>query len=468
MNESLLRLYHSLPAPVQTLAATTRGLYLRAWRYGPQSEALIRNARARERWNPAQWNRWQQARLAGILDHAARAVPYYREHWQERYARGDRSSATKLENWPVLEKETLRAAPHRFVADGIRTGRLYHEHTSGTTGKPVDLYRPVETVRQLYALSELRERRWYGVSVRDRWAILGGQLVAPVGRRRPPFWVWNAALNQLYMSSYHLAPDLVGHYLDALRAYRITYLWGYASALYELALEALRRGRRDLAMTVAITNAEPLYDHQRQVIADAFQCPVRETYGMAELVMSASECEAGRLHLWPEVGVVEVHGAENAGDMSGDFVCTGLLNPAMPLIRYRVGDRGALAPSEQPCACGRTLPVVDHIAGRQDDVVYTRDGRRVGRLDPVFKAKLPIHEAQIVQETLDRIRVRVVPAPGFDESASTAIRDRMRARVGPMDIIVEAVAEIPRTAQGKFRAVVSALPAEERQVVGAA
>ena len=159
MNESLLRLYHTLPTPLQTLAATTRGLYLRAWRYGAQSDALIRSAQERERWSADQWQQWQKQRLAALLDHAARTVPYYRQHWQKRFASGDRSSPSELANWPVLEKEVLRAMPHKFLADGTQVRHLYHEHTSGTTGKPVDLYRPAATVRQLYALSELRERR---------------------------------------------------------------------------------------------------------------------------------------------------------------------------------------------------------------------------------------------------------------------------------------------------------------------
>src|SRR5207249_10246507 len=64
------------------------------------------------------------------------------------------------------------------------------------------------TVETLYALSVTRTREWHGVSRSDRWAMLGGQLVVATERRRPPFWVWNAALRQLYMSSYHLAPDL--------------------------------------------------------------------------------------------------------------------------------------------------------------------------------------------------------------------------------------------------------------------
>jgi phenylacetate-CoA ligase len=97
-------------------------------------------------------------------------------------------------------------------------------------------------------------------------------------------------------------------------------------------------------MTVAITNAEPVFEYQRKMISKAFRCPVRETYGMAEIVASASECHKNQLHLWPEVGWIEVfeNGQAVKNGTSGDLVCTGLFNADMPLIRYRVGDRGSL------------------------------------------------------------------------------------------------------------------------------
>lgn len=207
-----------------------------------------------------------------------------------------------------------------------------------------------------YALFEARTRRWNGVSRHENWAILGGQLIASTNTRRPPFWVWNAPMNQLYMSTYHLAPDLIPYYCDALKRYRIKYVQAYPSALYSIAQEVLRLGRKDLHMVVVIANAEPLFDYQRQTISEAFNCPVRETYGMAEFVASASECARGQLHLWPEVGRVEVfEGAQPVDNGSpGDLICTGLLNSDMPLIRYYIGDRGALLAAKGPCSCGRT------------------------------------------------------------------------------------------------------------------
>ena len=271
-------------------------------------------------------------------------------------------------------------------------------------------------------------------------------------------------MHQLYMSSYHLSPALIPHYLDALQRYKITYLWGYTSALYALAQEAIRLGRSDVTMTVAITNAEPVFDYQRDAISRAFHCPVRETYGMAEVVMAAEECEAGRLHSWPEVGWQEVVGPADEpvppGE-SGDLLSTGLLNADMPLVRYRIGDRGALAPSNAVCECGRALPLISRIEGRVDDVLYTADGRQIGRLDPVFKAELPIHEAQIVQEALDRVVVRYVPAPGFGPDDEQSIADRLRERMGPVNVTFEVLDEVPRTKNGKFRAVLCNIPADE-------
>jgi phenylacetate-CoA ligase len=225
----------------------------------------------------------------------------------------------------------------------------------------------------------------------------------------------------------------------------------------------LRLRVRDLGIAAVITNAEPLLPAQRERIEAAFGCPVRESYGMSEIVAAASECEAGAMHLWPEAGVLEVVEGETAlpPGVVGDLLSTGLMNPDMPLIRYRTGDRCALGPERPQCACGRTLPLLDRIEGRSDDVVYTRDGRRVGRLDPLYKASLPIQEAQIVQERLDRIRVVYVPDSGFSAASGAQLSALLRERLGDVEVILDPVERVPRGANGKFRAVLCQLPPDE-------
>jgi len=452
-----LKLFHAMPVFLRSLIASGHGYTLRSWRYGGETAALIEEYLERETWNKDKWKTWQEERLAYILHRAATQVGYYRDQWDQRRRQGDRASVEILENWPILSKEAVRSAPTQFVADDCDIRKMYNEHTSGTTGKSLDLWWSHETVKRWYALFEARWRRWYGVSRHDRWAILGGQLVTPVTQRRPPFWVWNAGLNQLYMSSYHLAPDLIPAYLEALKEYNIIYLWGYTSALYMLAIETLRLKRTDIQMKVAITNAEPVNDYQREAIAAAFHCPVRETYGMSELVGAASECQDGHLHIWPEVGILEVmqDNVHVPANTTGDLIGSGLFNEDMPLIRYRVGDRGSVDQSNNMCSCGRTLPLLHSVEGRIDDVLYTIDGRQIGRLDPIFKANLPVIEAQIIQESLSQIIVRFVPAPEYQQKDGESIIERLKERMGDIQVTLDPVSKLPIEHNGKFRAVIS-------------
>lgn len=456
MTQLLLGLYHRLPAPARSAAATLRGWYLNRWRDGAEKQALVAQALERDRWSAARWTAWRDERLAFILHRAATQVPYYRKYWEVRRRQGHRASWELLENWPVLQKETVRANPRAFVAGDCDPRRMLPEQTSGTTGTPLELWRSRATVASLYALATARTRAWDGIDAGGRWARLGGQLVTPVRQRRPPFWVWNAAMRQLYLSSYHLAPDLLPHYLDALARYRITFIAGYPSSIHALAQAALRAGRTDIRLRAVYTNAEPLYAEQRQTITAAFGCPVRQTYGMAETVAAASECGAARLHQWPEAGHVEVQA-------DGELICTGLLNADMPLIRYRVGDRGRFASADYtPCACGRTLPVFASIEGRCDDVLVTRDGRAAGPLDPIFDGLRAVREAQIVQERLEVVRVRVAPTAEFGAEHERRITLGVKDRMGDVHVIVDLVDVIPRTANGKLRAVICNLSPAER------
>lgn len=453
-----VRLYHMLPPVCRSVVASLRGLGLRSWRYGSDTDVLVAQALERDTWDASRWRTWQEERLAFVLRRAASRVPFYRRQWEERRARGDRASVERLENWPILDKESVREAPESFVADDCDLRRMFHEHTSGTTGKPLDLWWSRDTVRAWYALFEARIRRWNGVSRHDRWAILGGQLVVPVEKRRPPFWVWNAGLHQLYMSSYHLSVETVSAYFEALRRYHVISVVGYPSALSFLAQVGLEQGLRPPPLRVVISNAEPLYASQRDAIGRAFACPVRDTYGMAEIVAAASECESGSLHQWPEVGRIEVlqdDSDERAEGGSGRLICTGLLNADMPLVRYAIGDRGAFVASDRMCPCGRALARLAAIDGRSDDVILTPDGRRVGRLDPVFKASLRIREAQIVQTSDYSISVRLVPADGYGPSDAREIVRAVQQRVGhSVAVTIATVNAIPRTAAGKVRGVI--------------
>lgn len=176
-----------MPVFSRSLVASARGYYLRWWRYDKETDRLVEEALERDMWNETQWADWRAKRLSYILNRAATQVPYYRRHWEEKRRQGDTASWKILENWPILEKQTLRESSKEFVADDCTISKMFHDHTSGTTGTSLDLWFSFQSVKQWYALLEARAKIWYGISRKDRWAILGGQLVTPVGQQNLHF-----------------------------------------------------------------------------------------------------------------------------------------------------------------------------------------------------------------------------------------------------------------------------------------
>jgi phenylacetate-CoA ligase len=455
----LMKVYQYLPVPFRSLAVSARGIQLRWLRYGQETEELVSEALERDNWNLDQWKTWQEEHLSQLLHRAATRVPYYRERWGEMRRQGNHSSIEYLENWPILMKNAVRANPLAFVADDCNSKKMVVDHTSGTTGTPLQVYLSRKTIRSWYALFEARARRWNSVSYHEKWAILGGQLVVPFSQEKPPFWVLNKALNQLYLSTHHISANTAPNYIQELNRFKPSHMIVYPSSASLLARLMESEKPEEGSLRVIISNAEYLTNAARKNIERYFGCPVRNTYGMAELAVMATECNNGHLHLWPEAGYVEIMADQGIEPVTpggiGRIISTGLLNIDMPLIRYETGDRGSIDPNNLDC--DKKLPILRSLNGRCNDLVITKDGRSVFWLNPVLY-DLPVAEAQIIQKSPDEIRVKVVPAAGFITENTYEIVSRMKQRLGnEVNVIVETVQEIPRTKAGKFQAVLSEL-----------
>ena len=450
MNKVIRTIFDHMPSYGKDLIVSLYGSFRNSWRYNRDSAALIEEAGLREEWSLSQWKIYQENCLDKLLHRAYHHIPYYRNHWSKRRQKGDQSSYTNLENWPVIDKQVVRSSTLAFLAESCNPKKMYHEHTGGTSGSPLNVYWSKETTLRYYAIFERRIRNWHGVSKDTRYGILGGQMLIPFSRNKPPFWVRNLSMNQLYMSSYHIRKDSVAAYINAMNSFEIDYLFGYASSLYSIALLGLSQNLTFPSLRVVISNAEPLFDYQAELITKAFGCPVVNTYGMSELVAAActSPTSNGFMELWPEVGFIE-----NVTSIETErIVSTGILNQDMGLIRYDVGDNGKFA---YPSTGKIDYYKIQQLEGRNDDLVTTRDGRRIGRLDTVFKRDLGILEAQIVQEDIGTFTIYVVPDETYEKSTSRILIESLKERVGKADVTVVPIEKIPRTRMGKFRAVIS-------------
>lgn len=449
------RIYNRAPLAAQNALVSAYGVYWKWLRFGGSFSASLAAYRARERYSPEQWAAWQAERLRELLTLAAGHVPYYRDTWSA--AQKQAARAGDLASLPLLEKDPLRADPCQFVREDAHPLHLKHFLTSGSTGTPIETIWTVSELRDSLAVREARSANWAGTSFRLPRATFSGRMVEPDPASRGPFHRFNAAERQVYYSAFHLRPDTAVRYVDALRQHRVEWMTGYAVSFYLLARFILEQGLRVPPLKAVVTTSEKLTPEMRAVMEQAYGCRIYEEYSTVENALFASECEHGRLHVSPDVGAVEIlrpDGTPCLPGEPGEVVTTCLMRSHQPLIRYRLGDVAAW--DDQPCPCGRSMPVLREVIGRIEDVVVGPDGRQMVRFHGIFTGQPHVREGQIIQERLDLIRVLVVPAAGFTPDDERDIVARMRQRLGnDVQIAVEQVAQIPRTRAGKFQAVIS-------------
>jgi phenylacetate-CoA ligase len=458
------RIYGRLPRAAQHAAATVQGALYYATRYAGAFHDQLALLKATEFAPADQLEELQNSALHDMVRFALAYVPYYRRIGRELgIDPQDARSVAGLQLFPVTRKDAVRERPQDFRPEYSFDEPLISWTTSGTTGKPLQLTYTRNAVRRLYAFVEIY-REQAGLHRRSRRAQFTGKVIVPQTPREKVFWRYDLANNAMLLSLTHLHPDNLSAYLAALRAFQPEYVCGYPSAIALLAQQCLRERGLPLPLKAVLTTAETLHPAQRATIESAFSTRVCDQYGQAEMQSFWYECPSGSMHVHPLAGVTEIlrdDGSPAAPGETGHVVLTGLLNRAMPFIRYRIGDMAARV--DERCECGRRMPIIRRIDGRIEDYLYTRERGFVTRLDPAFKGISNIVESQLIQETMDRIVLRYVPAERFTEADLNGLLYRLRDRLGDgVEIAPEAVGSIPRGPNGKFRAVISHLPRELR------
>lgn len=449
------RIYEHSPVLAQHAMVSLYGWKLARLRYGGDFEKHLQELLRSERFSREELAEYRDEQLRRLIRHCYENVPYYAQMFRDlRITPQDIQTATDLEKLPVLTKETVQSQRERFYARNYLSKPCEIIHTSGTTGTTLRIRVDTNGRRKNYAFFS-RLKLWAGVDPLPRTATFAGRTIVPVATRRPPFWRYNLPAKTLLFSSYHLSEKNLPAYLAKLRAWNPELIDSYPSSMETVAAYALANDIEGPRPRAIITSSETLRPDQREAVCRAFRTRVFDQYGCAEQACFISECERGTYHVHPEFGVTEFLPDSAASPESGyRIVATGFTNWAMPLLRYDMGDLAI--PSRRRCDCGREFPVVEQLVGRMDDILIAPDGRRIGRLDPIFKGLQSIRRAQIVQESLRQIRVRIVPGVGFVPAHQESIRHELEKRLGrDLEYAFELVEEIPVGARGKFRAVIS-------------
>ena len=401
-----------------------------------------------QRFDAASLKNIQLERAQELVTHCYEYVPYYRKLFKKiGFIPSDMRTLDDLKAIPVLTKEMIRQNAADLLATNARIFGPSLSHSGGTTGTALEFY--VDRPSNIMEFAAVwRHWNWAGYRFGDRFCDLRGRII----KGKKPY-VYDRRLNALFLSSYRMTPRLVREYAVAMRSFKPVIIRGYPSAIDVFAQFLCEEGIDDIRPKAVVTSSETLLAHQRKNVERAFGCVVFDTYGLEERSAAAGQCSYGRLHEDSEYGIISYEGPEH------EMICTGLHNFAMPLIRYRTNDIGA--PSSERCPCGRGLPVIASIIGRVEDMIRTPDGRYVAGsgLSVALKHSAGIKMSQIVQEKIDAMTIRVVRSAGYGDHDEQKLLAGLRDRVGEaIAIRVEYVDDIPLTAAGKLKFVVSKMP----------
>ena len=410
-------------------------------------------------WPAATLAALQSRQLESLLRHAYQTVPYYKGILDA--AAIDTSQPLTPERWaqiPLLTRQALQDHARNLLSHTVPSGhgKTYQKKTSGSTGKQIKVT-DTDANRLFWQASTLRDHLWHQ---RD----FSGRLVAIRSGRNAddPLSVkdhasWGPSTNQVYRTGpstvfYQRMP--IDRQAEQLRSLDPAYLLMYPSNAVRLANYFRAHGLRLPNLREVMTYGETVLPETREVCQNAWGVAVSDMYSCEEVGYIALQCpQADHYHCQSESVLVEVlddEGRPCSPGQIGKVVLTSLHNFAMPLIRYQNQDYAEVGP---PCPCGRGLPVIKRVLGRQRNMAKCTDGTQFWpRLSPKIWEEIGvIDELQLVQRDIDHIELRMVCQQPLDDVQQRNLSNGLAEAFGqPYHFSIRYHEETLRHENGKF------------------
>ena len=390
----------------------------------------------------------QQHRLTRLLHHAYHQVPYYREVMQA-------GADTPLAQMPILTKALLQTHLMSLLASDVDRTQLIEDASGGSTGQPTRFYKDI-TYWQRRSTDQIRHDRWSGWDIGEPYGLIWGASQDLQGLASLKQSIVTRYIHRCYpLDAFNLSHADMQAYQQQLESVQPRMLLGYAGALAQFAayLQQYAPNHRIRPRGI-VSSAEVLTAENRRLIESVFHCKVLNRYGSREVGLIASECpQQSGLHINADNVLVEVVNADGLPAAPGEVgrvLVTDLWNFAMPLIRYELGDMAVMQP--EPCACGRSLPLLANVAGRISDFLIAQDGRKVHGeyFTHLFYGEDKLQQFQLVQISRSELILKWVLKDANQQPDAARYQQKIREVLGDVQVSIEYLEHIPLTASGKY------------------
>lgn len=412
-------------------------------------------------WSPDKIIEHQRFHLERLVRYARASVPFYASRFDPLLRPDGRLDWDRWSDVPVLTRQDLQSFRTELVTKALPRGhgptRLIR--SSGSTGRPIETFHTAIEGRGDQALV-LRARQWHRADYDRDYLNIRGEAVESggwpdgdmLGAWGPP---WTQPLGRMWELNLHATPQEI---LEFMQRKPLGYVSTMPARLQAVALAAREKGVT-MALDIFFARGEDVTLEQEQLFSEVFGARIVRTYSSQETGKLAHACpECGRYHINSEIVILEVvdeEGRPVAPGETGQVLVTPLLNLAMPLVRYRIGD---LAVPGQPNSCTRTLASLERIAGRIVHLFRSSDGRAfMPYLSDKGLLNLGAGVWQLAQTGFDRAELRLAPRPGQQLGSLDAFAQLARDALPGFDIEVRQLQTVPTTAGGKHIPYISEL-----------
>jgi phenylacetate-CoA ligase len=396
----------------------------------------------------------QRDRVREAVAYAFMHCPYYQERFAGAGFDGTLHDWREFQRLPLLTKLDIRENGDRLLSREFRREDLVETRTGGSTGTALTLYFD-KRCQEMRNAAAMRSDQWAGWDIGMKVAALwGNPPVADTVKKK----LRNLLLDRIiYLDTMKIDEGSVSQFVHEWRREKPDIMFGHSHSIYVLAIYLRQMGVADIRPRGIISTSMMLLDPERRLIEEVFGCQVTNRYGCEEVGLIASECERHKgFHLNTDHLVIEFlreDGTEAAPGEEANIVVTDLINRGMPLIRYRIEDMGV--PSDRICSCGRGLPLMDRVTGRQADFLKRPDGSLVAGVSLVERTltAIPgIEQMQLIQDDLHHVCAKVVKDSSFDELSEHKLRNEFREAFGAeITTEIQYVPVLEQTQSGKYR-----------------
>jgi len=416
------------------------------WRYVSEVERICSSSKDKILFE--QWDR-----LLRIIQFAYEKIPFYRVRFTKAgITPKSIQRPDDLLKIPPLTRDDIRRNQNALLNPSFNPNQLIETATGGTTDSPIHLFLDRACLDQRRAATHVFFG-WFGNRPGDSMAFLWGAQQDFSTEKTIKNRIRQCLCGRtLFLPSSYLNDDIMWSYYKKLIEFRPKILQAYPTPLHIFA-DFLERNKLELSIKNINVAAEHLYEHQRQKIEAVFGTKIFNWYGAREIGHIATECsEHNGMHINSFGVYIEIlKNDKHVYDETGEIIITDLLNKAMPLIRYKIGDIGSLA--NRNCPCGSNLPLIDEITGRHADAFKKRDNTFVSGValtGRIIKEHNGIKKLQIIQKNYEDFQLNIVKGEDYSEEKLYKLEEQIcQFMKEPLNFDIHFVDDIPPEKSGK-------------------